>query len=47
MDRRILRFGTARSPAEVGKQLQLDDILLLLLQQYEPRHNWSQSFIFQ
>jgi hypothetical protein len=39
MDRRILRFGKARSPAEVDKQLQLDDIFLLLLQQYEPVHN--------
>jgi len=39
MDRRILRFGKARSAAQVDKQLQLDDILLLLLQQYEPFHN--------
>jgi hypothetical protein len=40
-DRRILRYGKARS-AEVDKQLPLDDIILLLLQQYEPLHNWSQ-----
>jgi len=45
MDRRILRFGKARSAAQVDKQLQLDDNLLLLLQQYEPLHNWvSQIF---
>jgi hypothetical protein len=44
MDRRILSSGNARSAAQVDKQLQLDDILLLLLQRYEPLHNCSHLF---